>query len=275
MSTTEKMITGQDLRKVRKAFSSSARKYEALSGLQKEVGRRLLAHLTPQEKALSLLDLGAGTGWLTRHLKGMFPSGNIFVLDSAVGMAEQARKQDASWHVVAADALALPFRPAMFDLIISNLVYQWVADLSKAFRESAGCLRNGGTFCFSMFGQRTLEELFQSLAAVLATRPDRLVPGARRLPDFLSICDEVSRAGLMVVEKECRFIQVPFDDMLSLVQWLKDIGANALERDFYVGRKLLFKANEYYNRHFQKDGQVYATFEVIAVKATKSKVLSE
>lgn len=271
MKTTEEIIAKQSHRKVRQAFSRSAQQYEALSGLQKEVGRRLLSHVTPQEGALSLLDIGAGPGWLTRHLKVMFPSGNIFVLDSAFGMAEQARSLDPSWHVMAADALALPFRPAVFDVIMSNLVYQWVGDLSQAFKESAACLREGGVFCFSMFGKRTLEELFQALSAILATRADRVVPTMRRLPDFLSICDEVTRAGLTVVEKECRFIQVPFDDMLSLVQWLKDIGANALERDFFVGRRLLFKANEYYNRHFQKDGQVYATFEVIAVKAVKNK----
>lgn len=81
--------------------------------------------------------------------------------------------------------------------------------------------------------------------------------------------DELVGAGFTVVDQECLFIQVPFEDMLSLLQWLKDIGANTLKRNFYVGKNLLFKANEYYNRQFQKDGQVYATFEVILVKAIK------
>lgn len=164
------MTTQQDNWKIRQAFSASSRRYEALSGLQKDVGRRLLGKWKSGADKSVVLDVGAGTGWMTQYLSRTSPAANIFVLDAAWGMAEQARKRDPNWQIVVGDAGALPFRPRMFDLVISNLAYQWVGNLAQAFRESAACLKNGGTFCFSMFGQRTLEELFTAFTVVFSSR---------------------------------------------------------------------------------------------------------
>ena len=64
-------------------------------------------------------------------------------------------------------------------------------------------------------------------------------------------------------------VKVRFPDMMSLIKWIKNIGANALEKDIYIGRELLARMNDYYNLHFKDRLGIYATFEVIWVQAKK------
>ena len=50
-----------------------------------------------------------------------------------------------------ADAEALPYPDAAFDLVVSSTTYQWVENLSKAFTESKRVLKPGGLFRFHHF----------------------------------------------------------------------------------------------------------------------------
>jgi len=51
------------------------------------------------------------------------------------------------------------------------------------------------------------------------------------------------------------------------MKWVKDTGANAFEKDFYLGKERLSKANQYYNEHYKDNWGVYASFEVIWIEA--------
>ena len=64
-------------------------------------------------------------------------------------------------------------------------------------------------------------------------------------------------------------IKIRFPDMLALVKWIKDIGANVLERDIYIGKDWLAKASEYYDQHYRDRFGIYATFEVVWINAKK------
>ena len=76
----------------------------------------------------------------------------------------------------------------------------------------------------------------------------------------------------MSVEEE--HIKVHFRDMFVLVKWIKDIGANALMGDMFIGRDWLNRANAYYHQTFGDRWGVGATFEVIWAQAKKYKVES-
>ena len=68
-----------------------------------------------------------------------------------------------------------------------------------------------------------------------------------------------------------RTIQIYFNfaDMMSLIKWVKDIGASAIPKDIYMGKDHLLRANDYYNTHFRDRLGVYATFEVMWVEAKR------
>jgi hypothetical protein len=57
--------------------------------------------------------------------------------------------------------------------------------------------------------------------------------------------------------------------MMALLRWIKDIGANRLQRDIYVGRDLLKESARYYDQHFKDAHSIYATMEIIYIKAKK------
>ena len=107
-------------------------------------------------------------------LARLFPSGELHGLDLAYGMISRAclvarecafftPSTGANFPLfLQADAEKLPYRSESFDLVLSNLAYQWVPDRGQAFREVYRVLKPGGRFFFSTLGHGTLAELHAS-----------------------------------------------------------------------------------------------------------------
>jgi SAM-dependent methyltransferase len=64
------------------------------------------------------LDIGCGTGYLTRHLKG-----TVVGLDQSNSMLRIARRQAPDALLVRGDAVALPFEDGAFDRALASHVY--------------------------------------------------------------------------------------------------------------------------------------------------------
>ena len=245
-------------KKAQQSFSRVAGTYENFADIQKQIGMDLLAML-PLKKMKRILDVGMGTGWLTEKIKEKYPGAYIIGLDFAFGMARQASAKNID-AVFQADAQALPFKANRFDMVVSNCAYQWVADLPRAL---AGCykvLAKEGSFIFTLFGQNTLKELSASLDI-----KDFNVG----LPGDAQIFDILFEKGFGSIEIKKRMMQREFEDIFALIRWLKRIGANRTQRDTFVGRDLLKKADMFYKENFSSKGKIYASFEIIEGKAKK------
>ena len=257
--------------KIRRAFSDSALQYEALTSLHKEIGREL-THKIPADGFFSkILDVGMGTGWFTNRLKNFFPDSLVVGLDFADGMVETARKYTEGFRIIQADAAALPLKKENFDLVISNLAYQWVEDLPSAFQSCHAILQKEGVFLSTMFGYETFKELFEALENSIERKfsTERSDFPVRRLATREHIEVALKSAGFIDVNVDFERIKVRFPDMLGLIQWTKNIGANNLEKNIYIGRDILLRANDYYNEHFKDAFGICATFEVVWVSARK------
>jgi malonyl-CoA O-methyltransferase len=256
-------------KKIRQAFSNAAVQYDVLTGLHKEIGRDLIKKIKHIDDCRYVLDIGMGTGWLTDRLAFTFPEANVIGVDFAPGMIDYAKKQNGGFQIIQADACALPFKKGVFDLIVSNLAYQWVEDVSLAFEKCYTSLKEKGVFSFNLFGHYTLDELFLSLERSLdnKNRDQRLT--IRRLPSHAQVVDAVHKAGFQEIVSDYERIKVRFPDMMALIKWIKEIGANTLEKEIFTGKDLLNRANDYYNRHLKDRLGIYATFEVIWVEAKK------
>lgn len=250
--------------KIRQAFSSAAMQYDILASLQREIGRELVKKIDTLADARAILDVGMGTGWMTNRLTNLFPDARVVGVDAAWGMIEQARKKYEGICPVQADARMLPLKSAAFDIVISNLAYQWVPQLPEAFAQAARVLKKDGIFCATIFGYETLKELFASLAAVKGEKV-----AIRRLAGCPQIEQALKSAGFKHITIETETIKTHFPDMLSLVKWLKDIGANVLPKNGFVGKELMLEANEHYDQNFRERLGIVATFEVIWVKAQR------
>ena len=253
--------------KIRRAFSDSALQYDVLTGLHKEIGRELLAKAAAHEGNGPILDVGMRTGWLTGRLKDYFPDARVVGIDFAAGMVDVAKMREKDCAILQADARRMPFQENVFEMIASNLAYQWVGDLPKAFANCRAILKNEGKLHLTMFGYGTFRELFEALEKTRDAAKGNIA--LKRLADRGQVSDALVKAGFRDVNVGEEYIKVHFQDMPALVKWIKDIGANALMGDMFIGRDWLNRANAYYKENFSDQWGVGATFEVIWVEATK------
>jgi malonyl-CoA O-methyltransferase len=256
-------------KKIREAFSNSAFQYEILANLQKEIGRELLRKIIYEGEYHSVLDVGMGTGWLTHRLKTHIPDSHVVGLDFAFGMLEQALSKYEEMKVVLANAKELPFKDEQFDLIASNLAYQWILDLNLAFADAFRLLKTNGRFCFTMFGRQTLKELLEVLEETLSAKQNRPSFVTQYLDDEKRVGECLKECGFREIVVSSEIIKSHFPDMMSLIRWLKEIGANKVYQNVFFGKDLLREANRLYGERFKDRLGVSATFEVIWVDAKK------
>ena len=143
---------------IARSFSLAAPTYDQAAFIQKEIGQRLLQRLTMLKMPFKrILDVGSGTGSLTRALQKQYANSHIVGIDLAPGMIQYAKNKQPRkfWQMhpeyLCADTEFLPFRSHSFDLIFSNFTLQWCQNLALVFSEFKRVLKPGGVILFSSF----------------------------------------------------------------------------------------------------------------------------
>ena len=158
----------------------NAERYHQLSSPQQAWGQRVLERLQ-LSGAEHVLDLGCGTGHVTREIHDRVPRGRVVGADRSNAMIESA----AAWlsehapraAVVRADGAALPFR-RVFDAVFSGATFHWILDHGALFRSIITALRPGGRLVAQCGGAGNI--------SLLRARADRL----RASPRFASYFEE-------------------------------------------------------------------------------------
>ena len=262
-----RQIFGIDRHAVARAFDRASRSYDAAAALQDRVRKELLTRLEELEvEPRAVLDLGAGTGHGTRALKRRYPKAVVVAVDIAPGMLEQARQQSRwlrRFERVRADAYALPFAGATFDLVFSNLMIQWCDDLDAVFAEIARVLKPGGLLLFSTFGPGTLAELREAWAESDASNH------VNHFFDPHALGSALMHAGLGEPVLDVDRIVLGYPDAMTLMRELKAIGAHNVTRGRargLTGRTRLAAMIRAYEA-LRRDGKLPATWEVIHATA--------
>jgi SAM-dependent methyltransferase len=100
----------------------------------------------------AVLEIGSGTGRLTRHLRQYFPTTTqLIASDISPDMLELARRQleDPSIEFQVADAQQLLFSDNSFDLVVCQYGLMFLPDKLKGFTEIFRVIKPGGRFVFS------------------------------------------------------------------------------------------------------------------------------
>jgi malonyl-CoA O-methyltransferase len=252
-----------DRARLRASFERASASYESAAGLQVQVASELLERVeafgfTPGV----VLDLGCGTGRVTRELKRRYPRSLVVALDIAPGMLRQARRHQLLWRRfarVCGDALRLPLRDASVDLLFSSLLLQWCQPLGAALAEMRRVLAPSGFLAFSTFGPDTLHELRAAWAQADG------YTHVNRFHDMHEVGDALMRAGLTEPVLDVDRIERGYPDTLTLMRDLKAIGAHnatAGRPRALAGRARLQRMSEAYEG-LRQEGQLPATYEVI------------
>jgi malonyl-CoA O-methyltransferase len=256
-------VFGLDRARLRAAFERASTGYEAAAALQARVAAELLERLADFNfQPRVVLDLGAGTGRVTRELKRRYPRALVIALDLAAGMLREARRNQHLWRRfarVCGDALRLPLKDGSVDLVFSSLMLQWCEPLDGAFAEVRRVLKPEGFFAFSTFGPDTLNELRSAW-----TQAD----GYNHVNGFVDmhdVGDALVRAGLTEPVLDVERLVLEYADALALMRDLKAIGAHnatAGRPRSLAGRARLTRVQDAYEA-FRRAGQLPATYEVI------------
>ncbi len=106
---------------------------QAVAGLRLAAGARVL-------------DLGCGSGDLSREVLRQVPDARVIAADFTLPMLQLGQRRrfprPPAW--CAADALALPYSNGTFDAVVCAFLLRNVADLEQALREMARVLKPGG-----------------------------------------------------------------------------------------------------------------------------------
>jgi malonyl-CoA O-methyltransferase len=252
-----------DRARVRASFARASAGYEAAARLQVRVADELLARLGEFRFAPRVvLDLGAGTGRVTRELRRRYPRSQVVALDIAEAMLREARRHLRPWRRfarVCADALRLPLKDGSVDLVFSSLMLQWCQPLDAALAEVRRVLQPGGFFAFSTFGLATLQELRSAWAAADGYNH------VNHFPEVQEVGDALLRAGLTEPVLDVDRLELAYPDVLTLMRDLKAIGAHNVTAGrprSLAGRGRLERVAAAYERERRASG-LPATWEVI------------
>jgi malonyl-CoA O-methyltransferase len=251
--------------KVIQSFDRVAQTYEQWAKLQKIVGENLLERLdwlkiNPHQ----ILEVGAGTARLSRHLTQRYPQAKIYSIDISTKMLQVAQTRVAQKpsqpYFICANASQLPLADNSIDLLMSNLMLQWCNDINLVFAEFARVLKSDGTLFFSTFGPDTLIELRQSWAQVdNASHVNYFV-------DMHDLGDALLHAGLIDPVMDVDRFQLTYADIRKVMRELKQIGAQNITagRPHGLMGKTKFNAMlAAYEQYRTKEGLLPVTYEVV------------
>ncbi|MCG2617116.1 methyltransferase domain-containing protein [Terrimonas sp. NA20] len=160
-------------------------------------------------QASVILEIAAGTGRITRHIRERIsPAAKLIASDISGDMLAVAKKKlrdsTIDWQII--DAQQLPFDDGSIDVVVCCFGYMFVPDKPKAFAEVSRVLKTGGQFLFTTWDKlenNAASFCARSIAAKYLNRP---VPASYNLPT--SMHDE---AGIQTLLKEAGFSKMSIE----------------------------------------------------------------
>lgn len=246
----------------RARFSAAASGYDLAAKVQRAVGHRLLDGLAHLGHASRVLDIGCGTGALTRALARTWPRAVVVGIDHAPGMiAEAQRQKGAADRPIFECADATLYRPtAPFDMLFSSSTLHWLQPFRSAMRALAPLLEPGGRFAFALMLRGTLQELHTARAEIA---PDK-TPAAT-MPDETDVDEALHEAGFAVSVSEIREHHAHAESARELIHQLHALGVTGgpfSRGDRPLTRRELARLCEIYDHRYRDEAGARATYRV-------------
>ena len=249
-------------RRAWRAHRERAARAGAVDFLHAEVADRLLDRLDVINREFPLaLDLGTRNGELLRALAGRPGTERVVAAEPADRFLADLRGPR-----VVADPELVPFRDASFDLIASNLILHWAADLPGTLVQLRRVLNPDGLLLAALLGGRTLIELRTALFEAELAEEGGVSPRVSPSIELSDAAALLQRAGFALPVADSETVTVSYPDLPSLLHDLRGMGeTNALcARRRLLRRGTLVRAGLLYTERFgDPDGRLPATFEVL------------
>ena len=221
-------------------FTEISARYEKDSIIQKSAAERLLSLLDIQRWE-AVLDLGCGTGSLTRRIRSLTDA-LVTGVDPSPGMIEAAQNvpdvTDITYIRARAEDLAFS---GTFDVIFCNSSFQWFEQPDQALAASFAALRSGGRIGIQAPARRDYCPKFLRAIDAVAADPRTAEIFSRFTPRwlFLESAEEYrrlfERTGLRVPFATIEEQVTPYTSDQVITIFESGAAAGYLDRELYLG----------------------------------------
>lgn len=209
---------------IKRCFNKAGQTYDLYSEAQHEIGLELIKKI-PKKYYPAQMDLGCGTGWLTKHLIETHAAEYCYALDFSENLLNIAKARLHEYPVVLLQHDFDDFvRHDAFDLIYSSMALHWSRDFSVCINNLFQNIKPDGCLAFSIPLRSTFHEL-----------SDYSIQSFMELDQINQI---IKNAGFSQIECSEKLIKLVFDSKLAALKMIKSIGAN------YVPERKLFAMNK-------------------------------
>ncbi len=155
-------------------FSKSSKEYDDVALCQNYSAGRFAGmiadNVKPSRKVMRIMEIGCGTGFLTKTIMGLFPKASFTIVDISAEMIDVCKKNTSTirkQHGIDADFevcdVSSNIIPGKYDLVVSSLALQWVEDeLSDILCRVGDVLADNGNIMFTTLVEGTFRRLKSS-----------------------------------------------------------------------------------------------------------------
>jgi malonyl-CoA O-methyltransferase len=146
---------------ITRRFNAAAGTYDLGAESQRRIASELCRRVRQEHlpDCPRVLEIGCGTGYLTKALLPEFPGCHWIATDIAPRMVELcAARLEGRITVRVMDGEYPDLGEQRFDLIVSSLAVQWFTDLAAGLRRLHGMLGPGGLLAVTTLGSGTFQE---------------------------------------------------------------------------------------------------------------------
>ena len=241
-----------------KRFSNASKTYDLHAAPQKQLARTIVDFLPILENP-SILEIGSGTGVLTRKLQEKFPNSKIHAIDIADKMIEFCKSEFSQFNNITWQVADGQFyqNSHLYDLIASNATLHWTSNLSHTLSTIYTNLKPGGLFILGMMLNDTLSELRNLRKHIAPKKGDGPI-----LPTKKDIDRQISSIGFNIIKENHNHRKVQYSNTQVFLKTIHQQGVTALQRnDLPLNRSELLQLINCYQKVNSDDNGVYATYE--------------
>lgn len=233
------------------SFGKKASSYEAHAFVQKHAAEWLAQWIPAAQDEIHCLELGTGTGLLTRHLAGKFK--HLECTDSEPAMVTLCKDKFPSATHRVRDAWAAQPDIGQWDLVTASSLLQWAREPHRVMQHWHQLLKPNGRIVAGFFIQPSLPEMFEVTGKV-----SPLI--WRNASVWQSI---FTSAGLEVVRMESDTRRYHYTSALNFWKSIHGTGA-AVSRRIMPSQMMRFFRD--YELQFRDAKGVYATWTFCRVE---------
>lgn len=244
------MITDKNL--LINRFASNLTRYNSLAVVQDQICDQLaemIARHCGDRKIVKAMEIGSGTGFLTRRLVAQLPDAEWFINDivpqSARFVAPIVGERKVEYIWGDAEKLEIPLD---LDLIASASTVQWFDSLNGFIAKAAKSLDTSGILALSTFGANNFIEI------KTVTGQGLQYYSPEQIGEMLNTC------GLEVLQVQEYSRKLYFSSPLEVLKHIKYTGVNSLRRERW-GKRELFEFEQQYRDLFSDSTQTSAAIQ--------------